>query len=221
MQQLTQLHNRKSPLSATKKIHKPQNTNHPQAIKKNKSPFRTRISCSRGGRRRRRMSNKEKQNPSVSAVSTGCSSRIKSYLSLCRLPTRPATPITNPRVLPQQQEKATSSAAPLLPCSNKGGSSSTSADQACSERVRQLELELKQLKKGLISCDNRPAGSHKNMVITEARQHLNGKLMRLADGSYLHESNKIGSPWKRLVMQISPATIVEDVSTATQVWSDS
>lgn len=156
------------------------------------------------------MLNKEKQIASAPVASTGCSSRIKSYLSRCRPFAQPAPP--------KLHSDAAHSTPPITTYGNRGIGS---ACQAYSEKVRQLELELSWLQT-VLSTEKRPEGKqHKNVAQREAQGHQSGKLIKLGDGSYLRDIKKISSPWKQLVMQVSPPTIVEHGSTATQVGPNS
>ncbi|XP_020265861.1 uncharacterized protein LOC109841335 [Asparagus officinalis] len=146
------------------------------------------------------MSNKGKrQAPSVPVVSTGCSTKLKSFLCTCnRAPQQKEE---------REEEKVASFSTPLLPHSSNRGSSSIYQDY--SKKIRQLEMELGQMKMAL-SIKNQPKENHKK---TSTRKEM----IKLADGSYLHQIKKIDSPWKRLLMQVSTPMIIENGSTASQV----
>ncbi|XP_072968098.1 uncharacterized protein [Typha angustifolia] len=161
-------------------------------------------------------SNRKRNTPSSAVVSIGCS-RIKSYLSLRRaIPGPKPAPFPEPSlrnkaVEPPRQEPALNST-PAIMIPPSSFSDSEAAAQAYWRRVTQLEQELQKLDKWL-STERRLTECIKGGTREEHRKPL----LRLADGSYLHEIKRLGRPWGRLVMQISPPTIAENASTASEV----
>ncbi|OAY68199.1 hypothetical protein ACMD2_23210 [Ananas comosus] len=60
-------------------------------------------------------------------------------------------------------------------------------------------------------CDKSTTKEEKKISVRER------ELTRLPDGSYVHEIRRLGRPWGRLVMQVSPPTVAENASTAFEV----
>ncbi|XP_026656598.1 uncharacterized protein LOC113461173 [Phoenix dactylifera] len=158
------------------------------------------------------MSDKKHIPPVVAPI--GCS-KIKSFLSLCRSLSHPQ-PCPQPKpslqVISQKETTSNSISAPLI--TNFSGDREA-AVLAYWRRARELEQELRRIDKWL-DMEKRQR-EHLHSMTGKAQEYLGTELMKLSDGSYLHEIKRLGRPWGRLVMQFSVPAIAENATTATEV----
>lgn len=144
-------------------------------------------------------------------VSTGCSKKFKSYFSRLR-------PLPHPKTSPSPDPPLNSN--PIPPPPPPPPPFFRDGEAVVEEywrRARRLEEELQKLEKLLseerrvTECDKNTTKEEKNISVRER------ELTRLPDGSYVHEIRRLGRPWGRLVMQVSPPTVAENASTAFEV----
>ncbi|KAJ3688771.1 hypothetical protein LUZ61_017935 [Rhynchospora tenuis] len=81
------------------------------------------------------------------------------------------------------------------------------------KRLRDLERDIDRLKARIIR-EKPPA---KRWLSGEDKEGAGPAMVRFRDGSFLHETAKVGKPWERLCMHVSLPTVAEDATTAAEV----
>lgn len=158
-----------------------------------------------------------KKLPAPAVVSTGCSS-IMCCLSLHR-----RAPAPKPR---------TNDEAPLRESTSHADGGGDAAAEQYWKRVQFLEEEIRRLGKWLgqeerlasgAECarSNAKARDQESSSSTAAtKRHSAGgvqEMVKLEDGSYLHEIRRVGRPWERLAMQVSQPVVPENAASASEV----